>query len=134
VTERTRELTLARTRAGGADFRDALGGMLPDRASGLLDRSILLLSELFSRDTGLAGVAEGEVAVRVGAGDGTVRIEVRDAGSGYVMDVLRQPSATGRPGWSPHLLSTVADRWGLVSGEGGAWVWFELDYPQEDPA
>jgi hypothetical protein len=29
--------------------------------------------------------------------------------------------------WSPHLLSKVADRWGLVSGAEGAWVWFELD-------
>jgi hypothetical protein len=133
VTERTREFTLARTRAGEADVREALEEILPDRAPGLLDRTILLLSELFSRDRGFGGVAEGEVAVKVGAGNGTVRIEVRDAGSGYVMDVLRQPSTTGRLGWSPHLLRTVADRWGLVSGEGGAWIWFELDFPEKDP-
>jgi hypothetical protein len=133
VTERTREFTLARRRSDEADVRDALGRIFPDGASGPLDRSILLLSELFSRDAGFGSTAEGEVAVRVGVGDGTVRIEVRDAGSGFVMDVLRRPSSTGRPGWSPHLLSTVADRWGLVSGERGAWIWFELDYPEREP-
>jgi hypothetical protein len=25
------------------------------------------------------------------------------------------------------VLSRIADRWGLVSGDEGAWVWFELD-------
>ena len=134
MAEGSGEFTLTRMSADGSNVRDALGGIIPDGASGLLDRSILLLSELFSRDTGFGGTAQGEVAVKVGAGDGTVRIEVRDAGSGYVMDVLRQPSSTGRQGWSPHLLSTLADRWGLVSSESGAWVWFELDYPEKEPA
>jgi hypothetical protein len=134
MAERTGEFTLARKRSDEGVVRDALSVILPDGASGLLDRSILLLSELFSRDNGFGGLSEAEVAVKVGAGNGTVRIEVRDAGSGYVMDVLRQPSPTGRSGWSPHLLSTVADRWGLVSGEAGAWIWFELDYPGREPA
>jgi hypothetical protein len=91
---------------------------------------MLLLSEVFSSGRALESSEVPEIGVRVSADRGTVRMEVRDAGSGYVLDALRQPSATGRAGWSPHLLSSVADRWGLVSGDAGAWVWFELDYSQ----
>ena len=128
------EFTMPRTRSGEAEARETLGDIFPPGASGLLDRSMLLLSELFSGQREFGGGIDHDVGVKVGTANGTVRVEVRDAGSGYVMDVLRQPSATGRRGWSPHLLSTVADRWGLVSGDAGAWVWFELDYPEGEPS
>ena len=91
---------------------------------------MLLLSEVFSAERVLGRADVPRVGVKVGADESSVRIEVRDAGSGFVLEALRQPSLTGRAGWSPHLLSSIADRWGLVSGESGAWVWFELDYPQ----
>jgi hypothetical protein len=123
---RSGEFTWASLGSGEASARQALGGILPEGTEDLLDRCILLLSELFSGD-GLPR-RDPEVVVRVDSEDETLRIEVRDAGSGAVLDALRRPSATGRSGWSPHLLSTVADRWGLVSSDVGAWVWFEFDY------
>ena len=61
----------------------------------------------------------------------SVRIEITDAGSGVVLGGLRRPRHLASKGWSPHLLSRIADRWGLVSGAKGAWVWFELDLPFE---
>jgi hypothetical protein len=72
----------------------------------------------------------------------SVRVELRDEGSGVVLGGLRRHQGSGSPGqgsgslgqgslgWSPHLLSRIADRWGLVSGADGAWVWYELDLPE----
>ena len=122
---RSGEFSSSRLRSADT-ARQTLGGILPEGTEDLLDRCVLLLSELFSGD-GLPGGAQ-EIVVRVSAEEQTVRIEVRDTGSGVVLDALRRPSSTGRPGWSPHLLSAVADRWGLVSGDVGAWVWFEFDH------
>ena len=92
---------------------------------------MLLLAELFTGGAVGGNQDLPAVAVRVGSADGTVRIEVRDGGSGHVLEALRQRSTTGRIRGSPHVLSRIADRWGLVSAERGAWVWFELDYAEE---
>ena len=110
----------------GAEPTVEFGALLARRSPDVRDRAVGLIEELL---TGSAiGEVHGTVDVRVLAEPGTVRIEVRDGGSGIVLGSLRRgPDASTRGGWSPPLLSAMADRWGLVSGADGAWVWFELD-------
>jgi hypothetical protein len=101
------------------DFATLLGERSPD----VRDRAVELIEQLLSVND-----ATGSVDVRVLSEPGTVRIEVRDGGSGIVLGSLRRgPDAAPPGGWSPPMLSAMADRWGLVSGSDGAWVWFELD-------
>ena len=104
------------------EFAALLGERTPD----VRDRAVELIEGLLD-GSDITNVG-GSVDVRVLSEPGTVRIEVRDGGSGIVLGSLRRgPSASPRGGWSPPLLSAMADRWGLVSGADGAWVWFELD-------
>jgi hypothetical protein len=70
------------------------------------------------------------VSVKVISGSRSVRVEIRDSGSGVVLGGLRRGRGPASREWSPHLLSKVAHRWGLVSGAEDAWVWFELDLPE----
>jgi hypothetical protein len=100
--------------------------LLGERSPDVRDRAVELIEELLA----VSDVDDraGRVDVRVLAEPGTIRIEVRDGGSGLVLGSLRRgPGASSRGGWSPPMLSAMADRWGLVSGSSGAWVWFELD-------
>jgi hypothetical protein len=108
-------------------LREALTG----ENSSVLDRATLLLSELITNAHGIRTSVEGDVlAVKVISADGSARIEIRDAGTGVLLGGLRTHHPPASLGWSPHLLSQIADRWGLVSGADGAWVWFELDGPR----
>ena len=100
--------------------------LLGDRSPDVRDRAVELIEGLL-QGSDVRNI-DGSVDVRVLSEPGTVRIEVRDGGSGIVLGSLRRgPDASTRGGWSPPLLSAMADRWGLVSGVDGAWVWFELD-------
>jgi hypothetical protein len=108
----------------------ALGEALAGGNSSVLDRAALLLSELITNAHGIRTFVEGDVlSVKVISADGLVRVEIRDAGTGVLLGGLRTHHPPASRGWSPHLLSQIADRWGLVSGADGAWVWFELDGP-----
>lgn len=111
---------------GTAVSTGAFSAILDERFPEVRDRAVLLMEELL---TGSAVQApDACLDVRLLSDPGTVRVEVRDGGGGFVLGSLRQaPDASSAGGWSPHLLSSMADRWGLVSGSEGAWVWFELD-------
>ena len=124
--------------AGEVDAKDAFGNVLTGASAVLLDRAMQLLSGLVAGEEGLrAGGDVDRISVKVLSTGRSVRVELRDEGSGVVLGGLRRHQGSGSLGrgsgsigWSPHLLSRIADRWGLVSGADGAWVWFELDLPQ----
>jgi hypothetical protein len=108
--------------------RKALGRVLTGENAPLRDRAMLLISGLLSSEDGPAvTTGKGVISVKVISGPRSVRVEITDSGSGVVLGGLRTARRPASPGWSPHLLSRTADRWGLVSGDEGAWVWFELD-------
>jgi hypothetical protein len=110
------------------DAIDAFSRALGDEAAVLLDRAMLLINELLAIGVDPPAADAGRrLSVKVYPVDGSARIEIRDDGTGVVLGGLRKQQGSASHGWSPHLLSRVADRWGLVSGEDGAWVWFELD-------
>jgi hypothetical protein len=113
--------------------REALGRVLQGETAPLRDRAMLLISGLLSSEDGPAvTTGMGVISVKVISGPRSVRVEITDSGSGVVLGGLRTARRPASGGWSPHLLSKIADRWGLVSGEEGAWVWFELDLLDTD--
>lgn len=113
------------------DAHEAFGRVLTGEAAALRDRAMLLISGLLTSEEDRAVTGDEIIAVKVIPFPRSVRIEITDAGSGVVLGGLRKPRHLATKGWSPHLLSRIADRWGLVSGAEGAWVWFELDLPFE---
>jgi|SRR5687767_14338742 len=113
------------------DAHEAFGRVLTGEAAALQDRAMLLISGLLTSEEDRPVTGDEIIAVKVIPSPRSVRIEITDAGSGVVLGGLRKPRHLASKGWSPHLLSRIADRWGLVSGVEGAWVWFELDLPFE---
>ncbi len=111
------------------DAQQAFGRVLTGEAAALQDRAMLLISGLLTGEEDRPLTGDEIIAVKVISSSHSVRIEITDAGSGVVLGGLRKPRHLASKGWSPHLLSRIADRWGLVSGLEGAWVWFELDLP-----
>ena len=124
------EFLLSPSPSAPSDIRGALSKSVPSESPALLDRAMELIGELFS-SLGEVRTAGGDdhIALKVLPVDGSVRIEIRDHGTGAVLGGLRKVHPPSSHGWSPHLLSRVADRWGLVSSAEGAWIWFELDAP-----
>lgn len=125
------EFSLSASPTAEIDAQEAFGRVLTGETAPLRDRAMLLISGLITGDEGPALAGGGDsVSVKVIAARSSVRVEIRDSGSGVVLGGLRRRRGPTSLGWSPHLLSKIADRWGLVSGVEGAWVWFELDLPQ----
>ena len=113
--------------------REALGRLLTGENEPLRDRAIVLISGLLSSEDGPAVTTGNEViSVKVISGPRSARVEITDSGSGAVLGGLRTARRPASGDWSPHLLSRIADRWGLVSSDEGAWVWFELDVLDAD--
>jgi hypothetical protein len=126
------EFFLSASPTAEGDAKVAFGRVFIGETAPLRERAMLLISGLLMNDEGPAVTGgDDSVSVKVISEPSSVRVEVRDSGSGVVLGGLRRRRGPTSPGWSPHLLSKVADRWGLVSGAEGAWVWFELDLPEQ---
>jgi hypothetical protein len=125
------EFSLSASPTAEVDAQEAFGRVLTDETEPLRERAMLLISGLLTSDEG-PSVASGDdtVSVKVISGRRSIRVEITDAGTGAVLGGLRRHRRPASRGWGPHLLSRIADRWGLVSGAEGAWVWFELDLPR----
>jgi hypothetical protein len=120
------EISLAPTIEGRSLAAARLGALLRTHPPAIRDRAVMLIAELVA---GSRAPGQGaRLQVRVSSRPGTVRIEVRDDGDGVVLGSLRRGRDAGSRGeWGPPLLSSIADRWGLVSEPEGAWIWFELE-------
>jgi hypothetical protein len=124
------EFSLSASPGAESDAMEALGRVLTDEAAPLRHRAMLLISGLLTSEEGPSGTSgDGRVSFKLLSSTRTIRVEIRDAGTGIVLGGLRQQRGPASRDWSPHLLSKTADRWGLVSSAEGAWVWFELDLP-----
>lgn len=124
------EFFLTASPSAGTEAREAFERVLTGDSAALLDRAMLLISELLAHDEGARAIDRDDgLSVKVLSVGRTVRVEIRDEGTGAVLGGLRRHQRPASRGWSPHLLSRIADRWGLVSGAASAWVWFELDLP-----
>lgn len=90
----------------------------------------LLVSELVSNAVLHSDALEcSDILVRARLlGEGRIRVEVVDAGSGFTVLPRRSPDLS-LGGYGLLLVDEEASRWG-VDGEGGTRVWFELDAAQ----
>lgn len=88
----------------------------------------LLVSELVTNAV-VHGGGRRELEVEADICESSVRVQVRDAGPGFVpRPRALEPDEVG--GWGLFLVERLAGRWGVSCG-GGTTVWFELDC---DPA
>jgi anti-sigma regulatory factor (Ser/Thr protein kinase) len=121
----------SRAAAAGAARKalTALNGSLhlvsPER---LLDAQ-LLISEVVTNAVRHGPCGEAPIEVTVRADPDTIRIEVRDQGSGFDPTLIPKPSATATERWGLQLVAALAHRWGTEMDRGHV-VWFEIDRPQ----
>lgn len=89
----------------------------------------LLVSEIVTNAIRHGGAETDTVALAVLATDEMVRVEISDAGQGFLRpDPLdgREPTSGG---WGLPIIDALAQRWGVEHGKGTT-VWFEVDRPQ----
>jgi anti-sigma regulatory factor (Ser/Thr protein kinase) len=107
--------------------RQALQALAPAMSSTSMDDAKLLVSELVTNSVRYAGMAEGdevELSADVDPSRRMLRVEVADAGMGFSV-VPRVAGSALDAGWGLHIVSQLADTWGLVTGAVTR-VWFEI--------
>ena len=110
-----------------ANARHALDELAPDLGEECLSTCELLVSELVTNvvihtptDRPLAAAD-----LRVRLIPGRVRVEVRDDGPGFTART-RPSGQEANSGWGLHLVSELADAWGVEPGVQNC-VWFEVE-------
>ena len=107
------EFSLSASPTAEVDAQEAFGRALTGETAPLRDRAMLLISGLLTSEEGPTLTrGNGSVSVKVVSAPRSVRVEIRDRGSGLVLGGLRRRRGPTSRGWSPHLLSKIADRWG----------------------
>ena len=101
------------------EVEDALAPSVTAKALGDV---MLLVSELVTNAVRHAATEEFEIRIDV-RGD-ALRIEVHDAGGGFVPKIA--PSEDGRGGYGLYIVDRLADRWGVERG-ADAVIWLEID-------
>ena len=85
------EFLLSPSPTGGGDAREALIGLLQGDTAVLLDRATHLIDELSASLEDLHAITEdGRISVKVLPTGGSVRVEIRDHGTGAVLGGLRR--------------------------------------------
>jgi anti-sigma regulatory factor (Ser/Thr protein kinase) len=86
----------------------------------------LLVSELVTNSVRHSATSPPEtVGLDVSMHAETVRVEVRDSGSGF-KPRARAPGQSKAGGWGLFLVERLADRWGVMCNQFTR-VWFEID-------
>jgi anti-sigma regulatory factor (Ser/Thr protein kinase) len=118
------EVELARDSVAPANARRALRNLCADHIEDdLLVDAELLVSELV---TNALRHGQGDISLCARVDDERLRVEVIDAGSGFVYD-LRHGDVEQVGGWGLDIVDVVSSRWGVH--EGATRVWFELARP-----
>jgi diguanylate cyclase (GGDEF)-like protein len=103
--------------------RAALGRLRGKTDEDVLERAVLLISELVTNSVKHAGSAE--IRVDIWQNIGSVAVVVSDDGPGLVPVAQPATVADQDGGFGLPLLDTLSEAWG--SGcDGEAWVWFEV--------
>jgi anti-sigma regulatory factor (Ser/Thr protein kinase) len=89
----------------------------------------LLLSELVTNSIRHAGLdTTRSIRLELAVERSSLRVDVIDEGLGFGTASSGHHDPTG-PGWGLALVARIADRWGVVEGDGVTTVWFELGPP-----
>lgn len=117
-----------RAEAGAVGLaRELLEDVRPALGERDLFSARLLVSELVTNAVRHGPTADGSgtISVRLARQSDVLRVEVRDAGDGFVVRPRRQDQHRGS-GWGLHFVSRMARRWGVEGGDGTL-VWLELE-------
>jgi anti-sigma regulatory factor (Ser/Thr protein kinase) len=119
-------LVIAGGQTAPAHARRVLGERLSARLpADLLGDLQLLVTEIVANSVRHGGVGEdGRIDLRVGVGEGRVRVEMRDTGI-QGDPRLRTPDLDRGGGFGMLLVSRMSERWG-VDHEPNVVMWFEL--------
>jgi anti-sigma regulatory factor (Ser/Thr protein kinase) len=121
------ELELASSMDAAAAARRALDHVAERLPAPRLRDVRLLVSELVTNAVRHAGIAAGApIGLVIDTGDGRVRIEVLDRGSGFEPRAP-EPDPARASGWGLFLVDELADRWGVERADPGTRIWFEID-------
>jgi anti-sigma regulatory factor (Ser/Thr protein kinase) len=105
--------------------RDALEALRETASSAAIEDARLLVSELITNSIRHGELASHQpIRFRVELAGGSLRVEVRDTGRGFVLSP-RTTETADDSGWGLYLVSKIAERWGM-SSDGGTTVWFEI--------
>jgi anti-sigma regulatory factor (Ser/Thr protein kinase) len=93
----------------------------------------LLVSELVTNSVRHSDISASDtVELEVSVVSGTIRVEVRDSGTGFAPRP-RTPGQSKAGGWGLFLVERLADRWGVICNHVTR-VWFEIDCRGAAPA
>ena len=108
------------------EARKALGELAPHVPAHYFDDVRLLVTELVTNSLRHGALGAGDaIHLVVQLEPATLRVEVRDPGSGFDVPAPPQTPDLGA-GWGLFLLGRIADRWG-IRGRPSTCVWFEMD-------
>ena len=103
--------------------REAAADDVPPK---LLNDVLLLTNELVANAVRHAGHAtEDPIEVEITVDDRSIRVTVRDKGSGF--DRARPRERAEEGGWGLLLVETLSSRWGIETHDTGTDVWFQVD-------
>jgi anti-sigma regulatory factor (Ser/Thr protein kinase) len=107
--------------------RRALEGLSGHVDDDLLERIVLLVTELVTNSVRHAGLRPGQsIDLQVFMRPELLRVEVSDDGHGFDAVAVKPEPARVSGGWGLWLLDQLTDRWG-VDFSHSTRVWFELD-------
>ncbi|MEA2505279.1 MAG: serine/threonine-protein kinase RsbW [Actinomycetota bacterium] len=108
------------------EARKALGELAPHVPARYFDDVRLLVTELVTNSLRHSALGAGDaIHLVVQLEPATLRVEVRDPGSGFDVPAPPQTPDLGA-GWGLFLLGRIADRWG-IRDRPSTCVWFEMD-------
>jgi anti-sigma regulatory factor (Ser/Thr protein kinase) len=123
----TVELELASSIDAADEARRAIDGVGGELPAARMRDVRLLVSELVTNAVRHAGIVAGApIRMLIDTGDGCLRVEIADGGSGFEPGPP-EPDPARASGWGLYLVEQLADRWGVEPADPGTLIWFEID-------
>ena len=118
-------VVLPAARGSASRARDALGPLRP-----LLDESRfldlrLIVSELVAESLSTRESSNARIELRAEIRGGSIHVGVL-VDDDAVYRIPSRQSGPGSPGWGLHMMSRLADRWGVRRDRQTACAWFEI--------
>ncbi len=124
-------LTLPKDPISPGRARRALDGLGDELPPDVADRSQVVVSELVTNAV-MHAPPGSDIRLELRLSMGGLRVAVVQPGPMFE-PVIVEPEVGQESGWGLHLVSNLADRWGII-GNDRVTVWCEFDLPASSPA
>jgi len=124
-------LTLPKDPVSPGKARHALDGLGDGLPQDVAERSQVVVSELVTNAV-IHAPRGADIRLEARLSMHELRVAVVQPGPMFE-PVIGEPRPDKESGWGLHLVSNLADRWGVL-GDGGVTVWCEFDLPASPPA